>query len=200
MGIVDAFRISQLTLVDVGKVSAEAVDRVEHGGPVDQPNELQRPIVVVEVFCKTSLIPSIEIQFLLNPFPIHRNRQALLFIKRNNKRILAYTPIRSIQRLHRLGVEILHSLLITPADTVLGPALSIKGVNGLGDAQPCRFVSTSDTFWGTVADSNEGAASEFHDPQNFALMDAICCGIHHVLSQHQSNLVRTCAAKISGLA
>ena len=57
-------------------------------------------------------------------------------------------PIRAIECLDCLGVQVFHCLLVAPADSILGSSIAVKGVDGLCNTHLGRrhsYVATIST-------------------------------------------------------
>jgi hypothetical protein len=136
LSLVGCFRgriSSTLTLVDIGKVRAKAVDRFQHRRPVDKIHELSVSIHIRPQHSRKTLPPTCIHLPLNNPqLPLILTSPLLIPCK--SPKIRRHTPVRTIQRFDSLGVQVLDGLLVAAADAVRGAAVAVERVDRLGDA------------------------------------------------------------------
>lgn len=110
----------RLTLVYVGEICAEAVDRFQNSLSVQHFRQLD---------CLHA--PRFSRQALVVP-AIYRLYDQHLSASTIGHFESRHSPVWSIQSLDRLGIEILNSLFVTSAHAISCAAVSIEGVNCLG--------------------------------------------------------------------
>ena len=122
-----------LTLVDIREVCAKAIDRLQHGRPVDEIHELSVSIHIRPEHSREALARA-SIHLPLDHAQLFLVFHTLLPIPRVFSEVRGHTPVRAIQRLHRLRIQVLDRLLVAAADAVRSAAVAVEGVDGLGDA------------------------------------------------------------------